>query len=56
MFPPLWNTSGRSRPSGNAPQFRIYAVADTQARADQIVELAVKEPDGILRRLERGLA
>ena len=41
------------RPSGNAPQLRIYAVSDTQARADQIVEVAVSEPDGILRRLER---
>lgn len=41
------------RPSGNAPQLRIYAVSDSQARADEIVELALREPDGILRRLER---
>jgi phosphomannomutase len=41
------------RPSGNAPQLRIYANADSQARADEIVNLAVCEPDGILRRLER---
>ena len=41
------------RPSGNAPQLRIYANSDSQARADQIVELAVREPDGILRQLER---
>ncbi len=41
------------RPSGNAPQLRIYANADTQARADEIVKLALAEPDGILRRLER---
>ena len=41
------------RPSGNAPQLRIYANSDTQARADEIVELALREPDGILRRLER---
>jgi phosphomannomutase len=41
------------RPSGNAPQLRIYANSDSQARADQIVELALREPDGILRRLER---
>ena len=27
------------RPSGNAPQLRIYANSDSQARADQIVEL-----------------
>jgi phosphomannomutase len=44
------------RPSGNAPQLRIYANSDSQARADQIVELAVREPDGILRALERALA
>ncbi len=41
------------RPSGNAPQLRIYANSDSQARADQIVELALREPDGILRQLER---
>jgi phosphomannomutase len=41
------------RPSGNAEEFRIYAVADTQARADSITEMGVAEPDGILRRLER---
>ena len=43
------------RPSGNAPQLRIYAVSDSQARADNIVECAVREPDGILRQLERSL-
>jgi phosphomannomutase len=41
------------RPSGNAPQLRIYAVAGTQERANEIVRLALAEPDGILRRLER---
>lgn len=41
------------RPSGNAPQLRIYANADSQARADRIVELGLSEPDGILRRLQR---
>ena len=41
------------RPSGNAPQLRIYANSDSQARADEIVELVLAEPDGILRRLER---
>jgi phosphomannomutase len=41
------------RPSGNAPQLRIYTNSDSQARADEIVELAVREPDGILRQLER---
>ena len=44
------------RPSGNAPQLRIYANSDSQARADEIVELAVREPDGILRRLERAFS
>jgi phosphomannomutase len=43
------------RPSGNAPQLRIYANSGSQARADQIVELALREPDGILRQLERAL-
>jgi phosphomannomutase len=43
------------RPSGNAPQLRIYANSDSQARADQIVELGLREPDGILRQLERAL-
>ena len=41
------------RPSGNAPQLRIYANSDSKARADQIVELGLREPDGILRQLER---
>lgn len=43
------------RPSGNADEFRIYAVADTQARADEIARLGVAEPDGILRRLEQAV-
>jgi phosphomannomutase len=41
------------RPSGNAPQLRLYACSDFQARADEIRELALREPDGILRQLER---
>jgi phosphomannomutase len=44
------------RPSGNAPQLRIYAVSGSQTRADRIVEVALGEPDGILRRLERAFA
>lgn len=44
------------RPSGNADELRIYAVADTQARADAIAEMAVTEPDGIFRRLQRSTA
>ena len=43
------------RPSGNAPQLRIYANSGSQARADQIVELGLREPDGILRQLQRAL-
>jgi phosphomannomutase len=39
------------RPSGNADEFRIYAVADSQQRADEIVAMGVQEPDGLLRRL-----
>jgi len=40
------------RPSGNAPQLRIYAVAGTQERANEIVRFALAEPDGILRKLQ----
>jgi phosphomannomutase len=41
------------RPSGNAPQLRIYANSDTQERADRIVELGLLEPGGVLRELLR---
>jgi phosphomannomutase len=41
------------RPSGNADELRLYAVADTQTRADAIAKAGVTEPDGILRQLER---
>ena len=44
------------RPSGNADELRIYAVADTQARADAIAAMGVAEPNGILRRMERAAA
>ena len=44
------------RPSGNADELRIYAVADTQARADAIAQAGVTEPDGILRRLEAAVS
>jgi phosphomannomutase len=40
------------RPSGNAPQLRIYANADSQARADAIVARGIEEPGGLLRQLE----
>lgn len=41
------------RPSGNADELRIYAVADTRERAEAIVKQGVAEPGGILRQLER---
>lgn len=41
------------RPSGNADELRIYAVADDQERADAIARAGVAEPDGILRRMEK---
>src|ERR1017187_6502431 len=43
------------RPSGNADELRIYAVADTQDRADAIAAMGVAEPDGILRSMERAV-
>lgn len=44
------------RPSGNADELRIYAVANTQERADAIVRSGVAEPDGILRSLAKVVA
>jgi phosphomannomutase len=44
------------RPSGNAPQLRIYSVADSQSRASEIVALAIAEPDGIFRQMEAALS
>ena len=44
------------RPSGNAEELRIYAVADTQARADEIARLGVAEPAGILRALQQAVS
>ncbi len=38
------------RPSGNAPEFRAYANADSQPRADAIVSHAIGA-DGVIRRL-----
>jgi len=43
------------RPSGNADELRIYAVADSQARADEITRAGIAEPDGILRRMEKAV-
>lgn len=47
---------GHIRPSGNAPQLRIYAVANTQTRANDIVEMSIREPNGLLRNLEAGVS
>lgn len=44
------------RPSGNADELRIYAVADSQERADAITQAGVAEPDGILRKLEKAVS
>jgi len=44
------------RPSGNAPQLRCYSVAATQERADQIVAMAIAEPEGIFRKIEKSLS
>jgi phosphomannomutase len=41
------------RPSGNADELRIYAVADSLARAEAITAFGIAEPNGILRSLER---
>ena len=41
------------RPSGNADEFRCYAVADSQGRAAEIAQFVVAEPDGVFRRMER---
>ncbi len=40
------------RLSSNAPQLRMYSVAATQERADQIVELAVEDKNGIFRLIQ----
>ena len=43
------------RPSGNADELRIYAMADDPARAKAITAAGIAEPDGILRRMEADL-
>lgn len=50
------NDIAHMRPSGNAPQLRIYSVADTQERADAIVRIALEEPKGIFRTIQEGLS
>ncbi len=44
------------RPSGNADELRIYAVAATQNRAEAIASSGVAEPNGILRTMEKAVA
>ena len=54
----IWFANGdiaHLRPSGNADEMRIYAVADEAGRAGAIVELGLREPNGVLRTLEREL-
>lgn len=43
------------RPSGNADELRVYAVADSRERAEEIAALAIAEPDGLLRRMEKSV-
>lgn len=43
------------RPSGNAPQLRIYACASSPDRAGEIVRRGIGEPDGLLRTLQKAL-
>jgi len=43
------------RPSGNADELRIYAVADTLARSEEIVGQGVATPGGILRAIEKSI-
>ncbi len=44
------------RPSGNADELRIYALADTAERAEEIARTGVADPNGILRRMEEEVA
>lgn len=43
------------RPSGNAPQMRVYACADSPERADAIVNHGLEEPGGILFGMRKSL-
>lgn len=51
-----WLQSGEIvhlRPSGNAPQLRLYVVSDSEERTNAIIEQAVGEPDGLLHQMGR---
>jgi phosphomannomutase len=39
------------RPSGNAPQLRCYAVADSRARAQELLDRVLRDTDSLVRRL-----
>jgi phosphomannomutase len=43
------------RPSGNADEFRVYALSDDAGRADWLSAEVVREPDGVLRTIEMAL-
>ena len=45
------NDVAHFRPSGNADELRIYAVADSQTRANTIASLGVQQPEGLLMKL-----
>lgn len=49
------NDVAHLRPSGNADELRIYAVSDSEKRAEEITALAIAEPDGILRSMEKAV-
>jgi phosphomannomutase len=48
------NDVAHIRPSGNAPQLRIYSNADSQLRADAIVAMGLAA-DGFLRAIEKDI-
>ncbi len=54
----IWFTNGdiaHLRPSGNAPQFRVYSNATTQERASEIVKFCLAEPDGIILQMKKSV-
>jgi phosphomannomutase len=44
------------RPSGNADELRVYAVADSRERAEDLAARGIAEPDGILRQMAKAVA
>ena len=49
------NDVAHLRPSGNADELRIYAVSNSEKRAEEITALAIAEPKGILRSMEKAV-